>query len=97
MLFRSLRLTPSLSQVIGQLRLELFALGAAETLDQACRDHPRNAARNLVDSSVLLTDRVREGRLRVEAAFYNFHTTTIDWYGSVAPIPPPAAPGTAGG
>lgn len=82
-----LRLTPNLSRVIGQLRLELFALGAAENLDQACRDHPRNAARNLVESSVLLTDRVREGRLRVEAAFYNLHTTTIDWYGAVKPRP----------
>ena len=58
-----LRLTPSLSQVIGQLRLELFVLGAANNLDEACRDHPRNAARNLVDSSVLLTDQI--GRAHV--------------------------------
>jgi carbonic anhydrase len=82
-----LRLTPNLAQVVGQLRMELFALGAAENLAQACRDHCRNAARNLVDSSVLLTDRVREGRLRVESAFYNLHTTAIDWLGPVSPQP----------
>jgi carbonic anhydrase len=80
-----LRLTPNLAQVVGQLRMELFALGAADNLAQACRDHCRNAARNLVDSSVLLTDRVRDGRLRVEAAFYNLHTTRIDWLGPVTP------------
>jgi carbonic anhydrase len=80
-----LRLTPNLAQVVGQLRMELFALGAADNLAQACRDHCRNAARNLVDSSVLLTDRVRDGRLRVEAAFYNLHTTSIDWLGAVRP------------
>ena len=80
MLFRS----------VGQLRMELFALGAAENLSRACRDHPRNAARNLVDSSVLLTDRVRAGQLRVEAAFYNLHSTAIDWYGPVT-LPPPGA------
>ncbi|MFN9622753.1 MAG: carbonic anhydrase [Cyanobacteriota bacterium] len=83
-----LRLTPNLAQLVGQLRLELFALGAEDNLARACRDHPRTAARNLVDSSVLLTDRVREGRLRVEAAFYNLHTTAIDWYGPVTPRPP---------
>jgi carbonic anhydrase len=82
-----LRLTPNLAQVVGQLRMELFALGAAENLAQACRDHCRNAARNLVDSSVLLTDRVRAGTLRVEAAFYNLHTTSIDWLGPVTPQP----------
>lgn len=82
-----LRLTPNLAQVVGQLRMELFALGAAENLAQACRDHSRNAARNLVDSSVLLTDRVRAGRLRVEAAFYNLKSTTIDWLGSVPTQP----------
>ncbi|MEB3257579.1 MAG: carbonic anhydrase [Cyanobacteriota bacterium] len=82
-----LRLTPNLAQVVGQLRMELFALGAANNLAQACRDHCRNAARNLVDSSVLLTDRVRAGRLRVESAFYNLHSTAIDWLGPVSPQP----------
>jgi carbonic anhydrase len=80
-----LQLTPSLAQVVGQLRMELFGLGAAEDLEEACRLHALNAARNLVDSSVLLTDRLREGRLQVEAAYYNLHTTRIDWLGSVLP------------
>jgi len=41
-----LRLTPSLSQVVGQLRMELFGLGAAEDLEEACRLDALNAARN---------------------------------------------------
>ena len=60
-----LRLTPSLARVVGQLRMELFGLGAAEDLQEACRLHALNAASNLLDSSVLLTDRMREGRLQV--------------------------------
>jgi carbonic anhydrase len=60
-----------------------LCLGPAEDLEEACRLHALNAARNLVDSSVLLTDRLREGRLQVEAADYNLHTTWIDWLGSV--------------
>ncbi|MEA5424136.1 carbonic anhydrase [Synechococcus sp. CCY9202] len=83
-----LPLTPSLAQVVGQLRMELFHLGAREDLEQASRHHTLNAARNLVDSSVLLTDRMRSGLLQVEAAFYNLHSTTIDWMGSVMPMRP---------
>ncbi len=86
---RGLTLTPSLAQVVGQLRMELFSLGAEEDLEQACRHHTLNAARNLVDSSVMLTDRLRAGRLQVEAAYYNLHTTSIDWMGSVMAMPRP--------
>lgn len=81
----ALTLTPSLAQLVGQLRMELINLGGHHDLDQASRHHTLNAARNLVDSSVLLTDLMRAGRLQVEAAFYNLHTTTIDWMGSVMP------------
>jgi carbonic anhydrase len=84
---RTMTLTPSLAQVVGQLRMELFSLGAEEDLEQACRHHTLNSARNLVDSSVLLTDRLRDGRLQVEAAYYNLHTTAIDWMGTVMPTP----------
>ena len=38
-----------------------------------------------MDSSVLLTDRLREGGLQVEAAYYNLYTTRIGWRGSVLP------------
>ncbi|MCT0209154.1 MAG: carbonic anhydrase [Cyanobium sp.] len=82
----ALTLTPSLAQVVGQLRMELLNLGGHDDLDQAARHHTLNAARNLVDSSVLLTDLMRSGRLQVEAAFYNLHTTTIDWMGTVMPM-----------
>ena len=54
-------------------------------VEAACRLHALNAARNLVDSSVLLTDRLREGGLQVEAAYYNLYTTRIGWRGSVLP------------
>jgi carbonic anhydrase len=84
---RGLTLTPNLAQVVGQLRMELFSLGAEEDLEQACRHHTLNAARNLVDSSVMLTDRLRAGRLQVEAAYYNLHTTSIEWMGTVMPMP----------
>lgn len=77
------------AQVVGQLRMELFSLGAEEDLEQACRHHTLNAARNLVDSSVMLTDRLRAGRLQVEAAYYNLHTTQIEWMGSVMAMPRP--------
>jgi len=29
---------------------------------------------------------MRGGRLQVEAAFYNLHSTSIDWMGSVMPM-----------
>jgi carbonic anhydrase len=94
---RTMALTPSLAQVVGQLRMELFSLGAEEDLEQACRHHTLNSARNLVDSSVLLTDRLRDGQLQVEAAYYNLHTTSIDWMGTVMPArfpSPPSRPGS---
>ncbi|MCP9917780.1 carbonic anhydrase [Cyanobium sp. ATX 6F1] len=81
-----LTLTPNLAQVVGQLRMELNSLGVSDDLEQACRHHTLNSARNLVDSSVLLTDRMREGKLQVEAAYYNLHTTSIDWMGTVMPV-----------
>jgi len=81
-----LLLTPSLAQVVGQLRMELFSLGGEHDLEEACRHHTLNAARNLVDSSVMLTDRLRSGRLQVEAAYYNLHTTSIEWMGTVMPM-----------
>lgn len=80
-----LTLTPNLAQVVGQLRMELANLGMGDDLEQACRHHTLTSARNLVDSSVLLTDRLREGTLQVEAAHYNLHTTSIDWMGTVMP------------
>ncbi len=82
----NLTLTPNLAQVVGQLRMELNSLGVSDDLEQACRHHTLNSARNLVDSSVLLTDRMREGTLQVEAAYYNLHTTSIDWMGTVMPV-----------
>jgi len=36
---------------------------------------------------VMLTDRLRSGRLQVEAAYYNLHTTSIEWMGTLMPMP----------
>jgi carbonic anhydrase len=84
---RRLVRTPSLAQLVGQLRMELVDLGADDDQELACRRHTLNSARKLVDSSVLLTDRLRQGALKVEAAYYNLHTTSIDWMGSVTAQP----------
>lgn len=81
----SLNLTPSLAQVVGQLKMELISQGANTNLEEACRRHTLNSARNLVDSSVLLTDRMRAGRLQVEAGYYNLHTAAIEWMGTLMP------------
>ena len=73
--------------VVVALSMELFDLGADDDLEEACRRHTLNSARNLVDSSGLRTDRLRAGSLQVEVAYYNLHTTTIDWMGTLLPRP----------
>lgn len=44
-------LTPSLAQVVGQLRMELLQDGNQLSLEESCRRHTLSAARNLVHSS----------------------------------------------
>jgi carbonic anhydrase len=88
-----LLLTPSLAQVVGQLRMELLQYGEHLSLEDSCRRHTLSAAGNLVHSSVLLTDRLRAGQLAVVAGYYDLHSASIDWMGPVEPIryPGPAA------
>ncbi|MEB3199111.1 MAG: carbonic anhydrase [Synechococcaceae cyanobacterium] len=81
-----LLLTPSLSRVVGQLRMELLQFGEHLNLEESCRRHTLNAAGNLVNSSVLLTDRLRAGELAVVAGYYDLHKGEIDWMGPVQPI-----------
>lgn len=81
-----LLLTPSLSQVVGQLRMELLQYGDHLSLEESCRRHTLSAAGNLVHSSVLLTDRVRAGQLAVVAGYYDLHSSAIDWMGHVEAI-----------
>lgn len=81
-----LLLTPSLAQVVGQLRMELLQYGGELTLEESCRRHTLSAASNLVHSSVLLTDRLRAGELAVVAGYYDLHSSSIDWMGEVEPI-----------
>ncbi len=79
-------LTPNLAQVVGQLRMELLQDGAQHTLEDCCRRHTLVSDANLVNSSVLLTDRLRTGLLEVVAGYYNLHRSAIDWLGPVQPI-----------
>jgi carbonic anhydrase len=81
-----LLLTPSLSQVVGQLRMELLQFGDQLSLEESCRRHTLSAAGNLVHSSVLLTDRLREGHLSVVAGYYDLHSGSIEWMGAVQPV-----------
>ena len=81
-----LLLTPSLAQVVGQLRMELLQYGDQLSLEESCRRHTLSAAGNLVHSSVLLTDRLRAGQLAVVAGYYDLHSSSIDWMGMVEPI-----------
>lgn len=81
-----LLLTPSLAQVVGQLRMELLQFGDQLSLEECCRRHTVSAAGNLVHSSVLLTDRLRAGELAVVAGYYDLHSSAIDWMGPVEPI-----------
>jgi len=81
-----LRLTPSLAQVVGQLRMELLQYGDQLSLDESCRRHTLSAAGNLVHSSVLLTDRLRAGNLLVVAGYYDLHNSSIDWMGQVESV-----------
>lgn len=83
-------LTPSLAQVVGQLRMELLQYGGQLSLEESCRRHTLSAASNLVHSSVLLTDRVRSGELAVIAGYYDLDDSSIDWMGSVQPISYPS-------
>ena len=81
-----LLLTPSLAQVVGQLRMELLQFGDHLSLEESCRRHTLSAAGNLVHSSVLLTDRMRASHLAVVAGYYDLHSFSIDWMGEVQPI-----------
>ena len=81
-----LLLTPSLSQVVGQLRMELLQFGEHLSLEESCRRHTMSAAGNLVHSSVLLTDRLRAGHLSVVAGYYDLHSSRIEWMGDVVPV-----------
>lgn len=85
-----LLLTPSLSQVVGQLRMELVQQGGRLSLEEFCRRHTLTAAANLVHSSVLLTDRLRTGELAVVAGYYDLHHCSIEWMGAVEPISYPS-------
>ena len=89
-------LTPSLAQVVGQLRMELLQYGDQLSLEESCRRHTLSAAGNLVHSSVLLTDRLRANQLTVVAGYYDLHHCSIEWMGAVEPIQYRGAQGTDG-
>ena len=71
--------------LVGQVRMQLMAAGAMDDLDKACRINALRSAQSLADSSVLITDRLRQGRLEIETAYYDLDTAEIDWLGAVKP------------
>lgn len=92
----STHLPPALGQVVGQVRMQLMAGGVLPEnqasqdqtskdilLDRACRANAVQSGCNLVNSSVLLTDRVRAGSLLVKTGHYDLDTGEIDWLDSV--------------
>jgi carbonic anhydrase len=87
----SSHLSPCLAQVVGQVRMQLLSEQLLNdstnepdvVLDRACRANALLSGQNLVNSSVLLTDHVRQGNLRVETGYYNLDTGEIDWLGAV--------------
>ena len=92
----STHLPPALGQVVGQVRMQLLAAGVLQghtseleqsakeiLLDKACRANAVQSGRNLVNSSVLLTDLVRSGSLLVKTGHYDLDTGEIDWLDSV--------------
>ena len=83
----SAKFSPSLAQVVGQVRMELLAAGAMDDLDKACRVNAVHSAQNLADSSVLITDLLRQGRLHIQSGYYDLDTAEIDWLGAVQPTP----------
>jgi carbonic anhydrase len=89
-------LTPSLAQVVGQLRMELLQYGDQLSLEESCRRHTLSAAGNLVHSSVLLTDRLRANQLTVVAGYYDLHRCAIEWMGAVESIQYRGAQGSDG-
>ena len=81
---------------VGQVRMQLMAGGVLPEnqasqdqnskdilLDRACRANAVQSGCNLVNSSVLLTDRVRAGLLLVKTGNYDLDTGEIDWLDSV--------------
>lgn len=85
----SSHLTPCLGQVVGQIRMQLIGAQATDDLDAACRANVMRSAQNLVNASVLITDRVRQGSLRVETGYYDLDSGEVAWLGSIAAMPIP--------
>jgi carbonic anhydrase len=81
------KFTPNLGQLVGQVRLQLLEVGAMDDLEHACRQNALRAAHNLAHSSLLFSDRLRAGKLRIEPGYYDLDTGEIDWLGTVSPPP----------
>jgi carbonic anhydrase len=71
-----------LGQLIGQIRLELLDAGI-EGQDEASRHNALKSAEILASGSSLISNRLSEGLLRIEAAQYDLDDSQIDWLGSI--------------
>ena len=71
-------LTPSLEELIGGIRLNLSRHNPFPPLHSACRHNVVISSQRIVQRSVLLTDKVRAGKLVVKPLFYDISTGIIE-------------------
>ena len=79
-------LTPTLMDHVGHIRSGLKAGGLtfepAADLVHAYPLHAEVTARELINSSVLLRERIHNGQLEVHAACFELHDMAINWLGA---------------
>lgn len=76
-------LTPNLEELVLAIRLGLEEVGATAHLEQAFRSNAVQAARHLVRGSALLQERLKQGKLLLEAAYYTLKRGEIEWLGRI--------------
>lgn len=78
-------LTPTLMDHVGHIRNGLKAGGLAfippVDLSAAYNLHSKITARELINTSALLRERIQSGQLEVHAACFELHTLAVTWLG----------------
>ena len=76
-------LTPKLTDLVHAIRQGLDEVDAGNDLDRAFRHNPVQAARHLVQQSALMAERIGNGSLLIEAAYYTLRRGEIEWLGAI--------------
>jgi len=76
-------LTPKLAELVLSIRQGLDAVGVSNDLEQAFRLNPIQSARQLVQGSELVRERLDRGQLIVETAYYTLRRGEIEWLGQI--------------